>query len=77
VVETNVLLTVVGMCDCGLYKQVVYVVLDDCFASVILGRKPKSEQGQGQGGRGRSGAGPWGLAHDCSILVADTVVASR
>jgi hypothetical protein len=51
VVETDVLLIVVGVCDCDLYRQVVMSCLKEWFVSVILGTKPQSEQGQEEGAR--------------------------
>lgn len=51
VVETNVLLIVIGVYDCSFYKQVVMSCLINWFVSVILGTKPQSEQGQEEGAR--------------------------
>jgi hypothetical protein len=53
VVETNVLLTLVDVCAFGFSKASRYVVLNDCFVSVVLGTKLQSEQGQGEGVHGR------------------------
>lgn len=66
VVETNVLLRVVGVCDCGLYKQVVMSCLIEWFVSVILGTKPQSKQGQEEGARS---AHPPVLRRALSIVV--------
>jgi hypothetical protein len=58
VVETNVLLTLVDVCVFGFSKASRYVVLNDCFVSVVLGTKLQSEQGQGEGVHGRRPEAP-------------------
>jgi hypothetical protein len=44
VVETNVMLTPIGGCACDFFQASCHVVLDNCFVSVILGKKLQSEQ---------------------------------
>jgi hypothetical protein len=66
VVETNALLIMVGVYDCGFYKRVVMSCLMKWFVSVILSPKPQSEQGQGEGARS---AHPPVLRRALSIVV--------